>query len=62
MIEGIELLKKASDRLIGRLTMDFRRYLCPRIDWDNRLICLKGAKGTGKTTLIQQHVTMFSEL
>ncbi|MGI6496962.1 MAG: ATP-binding protein [Kiritimatiellia bacterium] len=36
--------------------MTFRRYLCSRIDWNDRLICIKGPKGTGKTTLILQHI------
>ena len=56
MLEGIDLLQEASDRMISMVSMDFRRYLCSRVNWDNRLICLKGAKGTGKTTLVRQHI------
>ncbi|MBR1609175.1 MAG: ATP-binding protein [Kiritimatiellae bacterium] len=33
----------------------FHRYLCQSIDWRDHLICIKGAKGTGKTTLLLQH-------
>ena len=36
--------------------MEQKRYLYPRIDWKDRLVCIKGPKGTGKTTLIQQHM------
>lgn len=56
MNQDIRLLKETSDRLISSVSMGFRRYLCPKIDWRNRFICLKGARGTGKTTLLRQHV------
>ena len=52
----IQMLVDASDRLVSGASMDFRRYLCPRIDWGEKLLCVKGPKGTGKTTLILQHV------
>lgn len=52
----IKQLLAASDRLVSRVPMERKRYLCPRIDWNDRLICIKGPKGTGKTTLIQQHI------
>lgn len=32
------------------------RYLLDKIDWSNRLIAIKGARGTGKTTLLLQRV------
>ena len=56
MFVDIELLKSTSDRLIDKVSMDFRRYLCSKIDWRNRFICLKGARGTGKTTLLRQTI------
>ena len=49
-------LLDASNRLISRVPMEHKRYLFPRIDWNDRLICIKGPKGTGKTTLILQHI------
>ena len=52
----IEPLLMASERLVSETDMGFRRYLCGRIDWSDRLICIKGPKGTGKTTLILQHI------
>ena len=54
--EEIEMLIDASDRLVSAVSMDFRRYLSPRIDWGERLLCIKGPKGTGKTTLVLQHI------
>lgn len=49
-------LLDASNRLISRVPMGHKRYLSPRIDWNDRLICIKGPKGTGKTTLILQRI------
>lgn len=34
--------------------MNFQRYLAGEINWNNRLIGIKGARGTGKTTLLLQ--------
>jgi predicted AAA+ superfamily ATPase len=52
----IRPLLDASDRLVSEVTMDFRRYLYSEIDWKDRLVCIKGPKGVGKTTLILQHI------
>jgi len=49
----IELLEN-SDRLVQRVSLDFKRYLAGKIDWNSRLIGIKGARGTGKTTLLLQ--------
>ena len=52
--EAMQELLKTSDRLVGRVTVDFHRYL--QIDWSDRLICLMGARGTGKTTMLRQRM------
>lgn len=39
-----------------RQTSSFRRYLNEEIDWNDRLIGIKGARGTGKTTLLLQRI------
>ena len=54
--QDVEPLLVASERLISETDMSFRRSLAGEIDWKDRLICLKGPKGTGKTTLILQHM------
>ena len=36
--------------------MSFERYLKNQINWKNRLIAITGARGTGKTTLLLQHI------
>ena len=58
MLEEKDVLRlyETSRRLIRGTSLTFRRYLFSRINWKNRLICLKGAKGTGKTTLLLQHI------
>ena len=52
----IAVLLETSDRLIEDAAADFHRYLYEKIDWDEDLLCVKGPKGTGKTTLILQHI------
>ena len=47
--EDVEPLLEASERLVAETDLGFRRYLCENIDWKDRLICIKGPKGTGKT-------------
>jgi len=49
-------LYKTSYQLLGRTDVSFVRYLYPTIRWKNRLIGITGARGTGKTTLLLQHV------
>jgi predicted AAA+ superfamily ATPase len=43
-------------RLLESTDLGFKRYLTHRINWDQRLIALVGARGTGKTTLMLQHI------
>ena len=47
-----------SDRLVQHTNTDFIRYLYYNIAWNNRLIGIIGAKGTGKTTLLLQHIKL----
>ncbi len=47
------LLEK-SEQLIKREQSSFARYLNKQINWSNRLIGIKGSRGTGKTTLMLQ--------
>lgn len=43
-------------RKMASIPMDFKRYLYHQINWDNRIICIKGERGVGKTTLLLQHI------
>jgi len=40
---------------INEVNINFIRYLYERINWGNRLIAIKGARGVGKTTMILQY-------
>ncbi len=45
------------DKLLKQVSRKFKRSLYGRINWKNRLIGLVGGRGTGKTTLLLQHLT-----
>lgn len=52
----MDRLFKAYGRLLAETDMSFIRYVYDNINWDNRLIVIKGAKGVGKTTMLLQHI------
>lgn len=45
-----------SNDMINDVSLKHKRYLYYTIDWNSRLICIRGAKGTGKSTLILQYI------
>lgn len=45
-----------SNQKVARTRLTFKRYLYPQVDWSDPLICLKGARGVGKTTLLLQKI------
>lgn len=54
--QDIEQLRHWSTMRVAEVDMTYHRYLYYQINWDNRLICLKGARGVGKSTLLLQHI------
>lgn len=56
----MENLIKTSQRLVNSVQMNTFRYLYDIIDWDDRLIMVKGARGVGKTTMMLQHINAAS--
>ena len=52
----LSILYEMSARRVRSTSLQFKRHLADRIDWDNRLISLRGARGTGKTTLLLQRI------
>lgn len=42
-------------RMISKISLDFKRRLYEIINWNQRMIIITGARGTGKTTLVLQH-------
>jgi predicted AAA+ superfamily ATPase len=41
---------------INAVSLDFKRYLWDKINWNNRLIAITGARGVGKTTMLLQYI------
>ena len=52
----MDKLASKSNILIQDQGLEFIRSLSHKIDWNNRLIGILGARGTGKTTLLLQHL------
>lgn len=49
-------IQEISRRRIRETTLATKRFLADKIEWRDRLIALSGARGTGKTTLLLQHL------
>lgn len=52
----LEELLEISERLVNDVSLSFKRYLAPVLYEENRLIGIKGARGTGKTTMLLQYL------
>lgn len=58
----MELLRQTFFQKIEETSTGFIRYLHNKIDWDARLIAILGARGTGKSTLILQHIKLYENI
>lgn len=54
----MENLLKYSIIKLNQTKLSFRRYLFDEIEWEDRLIGIKGSRGVGKTTLMLQKLKM----
>jgi hypothetical protein len=45
-----------SERIIQATSLTLERYLSDEVDWNERLIGLRGARGTGKSTIMLQYL------
>ena len=52
----MEKLNEFSRSRINSVTTAFKRYLWDKINWNNRLIAVTGARGVGKTTMLLQYI------
>lgn len=52
----METLITKHNRLLDLTKLHFTRSLMQKIDWDLRLIAIRGARGVGKTTLLLQYI------
>ena len=57
-METIELQSLLNNyhRKISNINLTFKRYLYNHINWNARIINIKGARGVGKTTMLLQHI------
>ena len=56
MLDNVDFLRDLSAKRMQTAPQAFKRYLFERIDWRDRLLIVKGARGTGKTTLMLQRM------
>ena len=52
----MEKLFQFSTSRINSVNIRFKRYLRTKINWENRLIAITGARGIGKTTFLLQYI------
>lgn len=57
----LEAFFKIHDYLIERVQMPIRRQLMDEINWDDRLIAIKGGRGAGKTDFLLAHAKELRE-
>lgn len=43
-------------KLLRETSTDFHRYLYEQINWENRIVGIRGPRGVGKTTMMLQHI------
>lgn len=54
--KDMDSLLRSMERRIDGAETGYHRPLYDQIDWDDRLVCIMGAKGTGKTTMMLQYL------
>lgn len=54
----MDKLFERHDEYISTVSTDFVRSFIDKIDWSIRLIAIKGPKGVGKSTLMQQYIKL----
>lgn len=58
----IQELYTNSYRLVSQVSTQKKRYLYHQLPWDSRMLCIRGARGVGKTTmLLQRHAEAFPD-
>ena len=55
-MSNMDALFLAYSRRLEETNCDYLRYLYSQIEWNERLIGIKGARGVGKTTMLLQHI------
>lgn len=56
----MEVLYSFNDKILNQTRFNFYRYLYDYINWDRRMLAIKGPRGAGKTTLMLQRLKQLS--
>lgn len=56
IFQGMQSLEEIYRKKITLTDMSFIRSMEASINWKARLVCIRGARGSGKTTLMLQHI------
>ena len=54
----MERLFQVQERRLARISLEIVRQMINVINWDDRLISIRGSRGVGKTTLMLQYIKM----
>jgi len=52
----MEILLEFHDNILQKVHNKFVRFLYEKIDWEQRMLAIRGPRGVGKTTLMLQHL------
>lgn len=52
----MDSLVRVYKKLLRETTTKFHRYLYDQVNWDNRIVGIRGPRGVGKTTMMLQHI------
>ena len=54
--QNVAMLSEAMQRRLAKTPLAFHRHLFDSIEWGDRLLCIKGPRGVGKTTIFMQRI------
>ena len=57
-LDELQSLQEKYHKKLSMVDMSFKRYLYDRINWEARMIGIKGSRGVGKTTLLLQRIKL----
>jgi Predicted ATPase (AAA+ superfamily) len=56
--DTMEMLYTAFYRKLAKVSLEHKRFLYEKINWNARMIGIKGARGVGKTTILLQRIRL----
>jgi len=55
---NLSILQKISAQILAKDVPTYKRWLFNKIDFSSKLIGIKGPRGSGKSTILQQYAKM----